>query len=124
MHRITRYSIPAALCVTLLTASPGIAAAVSSPERPSVTFAGQTVPGSEALLAQAQSLAAAAEVVEPVTDLLSAVLKSPNGKVSEAELAAVKKQLEPAFAELRQSLPESAKPPPAPYRRTRRWRSR
>ncbi|GAA0290531.1 hypothetical protein GCM10010302_31360 [Streptomyces polychromogenes] len=110
MHRITRYSVPAALCVTLLTASPGIAAAASGPEQPPTSVTGQAVPGSDALLAQIHSLGAAAGMLEPVTDLLSAVLKSPDGKVSAAELAAVKTRIEPAFANLKKSVPAAQTP--------------
>ncbi|MFH7594768.1 hypothetical protein WDV06_06615 [Streptomyces racemochromogenes] len=110
MHRITRYSVPAALCVTLLTASPGIAAVARGPEQPPVSVTGQAVPGSDALLAQVQSLGAAAGMLEPVTDLLSAVLKSPDGKVSAAELAAVKAKIEPAFADLKKSVPAAQAP--------------
>lgn len=110
MHRMTRYSVPAALCVTLLTASPGIAAVARGPEQPPLSVTGQAVPGSDALLAQVQSLDAAARMLEPVTDLLSAVLKSPDGKVSAAELAAVKTKIEPAFADLKKSVPAAQAP--------------
>ncbi|MFJ8209051.1 hypothetical protein [Streptomyces sp. NPDC096033] len=107
---MTRYSVPAALCLTLLTASPGIAAVARGPEEPPVSVTGQAVPGSDALLAQVQSLGAAAGMLEPVTDLLSAVLKSPDGKVSAAELAAVKAKIEPAFADLKKSVPAAQAP--------------
>ncbi|MFG2666532.1 hypothetical protein ACGFY6_20105 [Streptomyces sp. NPDC048387] len=107
---MTRYSVPAALCVTLLTASPGIAAVARGPEQPPLSVTGQAVPGSDALLAQVQSLDAAARMLEPVTDLLSAVLKSPDGKVSAAELAAVKTKIEPAFADLKKSVPAAQAP--------------
>ncbi|MFF4579893.1 hypothetical protein ACFY15_16060 [Streptomyces sp. NPDC001373] len=107
---MTRYSVPAALCVTLLTASPGIAAVARGPEQPPVSVTGQAVPGSDALLAQVQSLGAAAGMLEPVTDLLSAVLKSPDGKVSADELAAVKAKIEPAFADLKKSVPAAQAP--------------
>ncbi|RPF43560.1 hypothetical protein EDD96_0043 [Streptomyces sp. Ag109_G2-6] len=110
MHRMTRYSVPAALCATLLTASPGIAAVARGPEQPPLGVTGEAVPGSDALLAQVQSLGAAAGVLEPVTDLLSAVLKSPDGKVSAAELAAVKAKIEPAFADLKKSVPAAQTP--------------
>ncbi|MET8294447.1 MULTISPECIES: hypothetical protein [unclassified Streptomyces] len=107
---MTRYSVPAALCVTLLTASPGIAAVARGPEQPPLSVTGQAVPGSDALLAQVQSLDAAARMLEPVTDLLSAVLKSPDGKVSAAELAEVKAKIEPAFADLKKSVPAAQAP--------------
>ncbi|MEW2371341.1 hypothetical protein AB0940_18545 [Streptomyces sp. NPDC006656] len=107
---MTRYSVPAALCVTLLTASPGIAAVARGPEQPPLSVTAQAVPGSDALLAQVQSLDAAARMLEPVTDLLSAVLKSPDGKVSAAELAAVKTKIEPAFADLKKSVPAAQAP--------------
>ncbi|MFF2195395.1 hypothetical protein [Streptomyces sp. NPDC058157] len=110
MQRITRYSVPAALCVTLLTASPGIAAVARGPEQPPLSVTGQAVPGSDALLAQVQSLGAAAGVLEPVTALLSAVLKSPDGKVPAAELAAVKAKIEPAFTELKNAVPAAQAP--------------
>ncbi|GAA0290315.1 hypothetical protein GCM10010302_31070 [Streptomyces polychromogenes] len=110
MHRITRYSVPAALCVTLLTASPGIAAAARGPEQPPLSVTGQAVPGSDALLTQVQTLGAAGALLEPVTDLLTAVLKSPDGKVPAAELAAVKTRIEPAFANLRKSVPTAQTP--------------
>ncbi|MEU3409081.1 hypothetical protein ABZ766_34755 [Streptomyces sp. NPDC006670] len=107
---MTRYCVPAALCVTLLTASPGIAAAAHDSGQPPTGVTGQAVPGSDALLAQVQSLGAAAGMLEPVTDLLSAVLKSPDGKVSAAELAAVKAKIEPAFADLKKSVPAAQTP--------------
>ncbi|MFD0374325.1 hypothetical protein [Streptomyces sp. NPDC127112] len=110
MYRMTRYSVPAALCLTLLTASPGIAAVARGPEEPPASVTGQAVPGSDALLAQVQSLGAAAGMLEPVTDLLSAVLKAPDGKVSAAELAAVKAKIEPAFADLKKAVPAAQAP--------------
>ncbi|WP_328299816.1 hypothetical protein OG389_19920 [Streptomyces sp. NBC_00435] len=118
MHRITRYTIPAALCLTLLTVSPGLASATAESGKPQAAAAapaGKAIPGTEALLAQVQSLAAVGGVLRPVTDLLAAVLKSPDGKVPEADLAALKEKVDAALAELKKGLPATpALPVPVP----------
>ncbi|MET9851527.1 hypothetical protein ABZY57_00985 [Streptomyces sp. NPDC006450] len=125
MHRITRYTVPAALCLTLLTASPGLASAVaessaSSAKPQAAAFqaaapAGKAIPGTEALLAQVQSLGGVGGLLKPVTDLLAAVLKSPDGKIPEADLAAFKEKIDAAIAELKKSLPAApALPVPLP----------
>ncbi|MFF1409632.1 hypothetical protein ACFVX6_07520 [Streptomyces sp. NPDC058289] len=122
MHRITRYTVPAALCLTLLTASPGLASAsAQSPAKPqaAAVFAaaptGKAIPGTEALLAQVQSLGGVGGLLKPVTDLLAAVLKSPDGKIPEADLAAFKEKIDAAIADLKKSLPAApALPVPLP----------
>ncbi|MFD5144377.1 hypothetical protein [Streptomyces sp. NPDC058401] len=120
MLRITRYTVPAALCLTLLTASPGLASA-QSPAKPhaATTFAaapaGKAIPGTEDLLAQVQSLGGVGGLLKPVTDLLAAVLKSPDGKIPEADLAAFKEKIDAAIADLKKSLPATpALPVPVP----------
>ncbi|MFD6974780.1 hypothetical protein [Streptomyces sp. NPDC059949] len=115
MHRFTRFTVPAALCVTLLAASPGLAGAANAPERKPVPAAGKAVPGVEALLAQVQSLGAVSGLLKPVTDLLAAVLKSPDGKIPEADLAALKEKIETALADVKKSLPAAPElPVPVP----------
>ncbi|MEV6954134.1 hypothetical protein [Streptomyces sp. NPDC051183] len=115
MLRFTRYTVPAALCVTLLAASPGLAQSAHAPGKPPVAAAGQAIPGTEALLAQVQSLGAVGGLLKPVTDLLAAVLKSPDGKIPEADLAALKEKIDAALAELKKSLPAApALPVPVP----------
>lgn len=115
MHRITRYTVPAALCLTLLTASPGLASATSEQAKPQATVAGKAIPGTEALLAQVQSLGGVGGLLKPVTDLLAAVLKSPDGKLPEADLAAFKEKIDAAVADLKKSLPAApALPVPLP----------
>ncbi|MGW5395039.1 hypothetical protein [Streptomyces sp. NPDC003952] len=118
MHRITRYTVPAALCLTLLTASPGLAAASAKPKAAAVFAAapaGKAIPGTEALLAQVQSLGGVGGLLKPVTDLLAAVLKSPDGKIPEADLAAFKEKIAAAIADLKKSLPATpALPAPVP----------
>lgn len=123
MHRITRYTVPAALCLSLLTASPGLASAsAESSAKPRATAAfvaaapaGKAIPGTEALLAQVQSLGGLGGLLKPVTDLLAAVLKSPDGKIPEADLAAFKEKIDAAIAELKKSLPATpALPVPVP----------
>ncbi|MFG2998205.1 hypothetical protein [Streptomyces sp. NPDC048340] len=115
MLRFTRYTVPAALCVTLLAASPGLAQSAHAPGKPPVAAAGQVIPGTEALLAQVQSLGAVGGLLKPVTDLLAAVLKSPDGKIPEADLAALKEKIDAALAELKKSLPAApALPVPVP----------
>ncbi|MER6197753.1 hypothetical protein ABT234_10325 [Streptomyces sp. NPDC001586] len=118
MRRFTRYTrltVPAALCVSLLAASPGLASAASAPERPPAPVAGKVIPGTEALLAQVQSLGAVGGLLKPVTDLLAAVLKSPDGKLPEADLAALKEKVDTALADLKKSLPAApALPVPVP----------
>lgn len=119
MLRITRYTVPAALCLTLLAASPGLAGAASAPGKPaaaaSSVAAEKAIPGTEALLAQVQSLGGVAGLLKPVTDLLAAVLKSPDGKLPEADLAAFKEKIDAAVAELKKTLPAApALPVPVP----------
>ncbi|MFJ7270575.1 hypothetical protein ACIQV3_28720 [Streptomyces sp. NPDC099050] len=123
MHRITRYTVPAALCLTLLTASPGLAsAAAESSAKPQAAAAfvaaapaGKAVPGTEALLAQVQSLGGVGGLLKPITDLLAAVLKSPDGKIPEADLAAFKEKIAAAIEDLKKSLPAApALPVPLP----------
>ncbi|MEV7519203.1 hypothetical protein [Streptomyces sp. NPDC091371] len=113
--RFSRYTVPAALCLTLLAASPGLAGAANAPERPPAPVAGKAIPGTEALLAQVQSLGAVGGLLKPVTDLLSAVLKSPDGKIPEADLAALKEKIDTALADVKKSLPPApAVPVPVP----------
>ncbi|WP_330297514.1 hypothetical protein [Streptomyces sp. NBC_00503] len=121
MLRITRYTVPAALCLTLLAASPGLAGAASAPGKPvaaaaaSSVTAEKAIPGTEALLAQVQSLGGVAGLLKPVTDLLAAILKSPDGKLPEADLAAFKEKIDAAVAELKKTLPAApALPVPVP----------
>ncbi|MCM1965693.1 hypothetical protein [Streptomyces sp. G1] len=117
MRRITRYTVPAALCLSLLTASPGLASASaqSSAKQQVAAPAGKAIPGTEALLAQVQSLGGVGGLLKPVTDLLAAVLKSPDGKLPEADLAAFKEKIDAAIAELKKSLPATpALPVPLP----------
>ncbi|MFI5759371.1 hypothetical protein ACIA8F_00265 [Streptomyces sp. NPDC051563] len=124
MHRITRYTVPAALCLTLLTASPGLASAAAKPQAAAAFVsapagkavpAGKAIPGTEALLAQVQSLGGVGGLLKPVTDLLAAVLKSPDGKIPDADLAAFKEKIAAAIADLKKSLPATpALPAPVP----------
>lgn len=124
MRRFTRLTVPAALCVTLLAVSPGLAGAAEAPGRPQAAVSSaltgkalpaQAIPGTEALLAQVQSLGAVGGVLKPVTDLLTAVLKSPDGKIPEADLTALKAQVDTALADLKKSLPPApALPAPVP----------
>lgn len=115
MLRFTRYAVPASLCLTLLAASPGLAQSAHAPGKPPVAAARQAIPGTEALLAQVQSLGAVGGLLKPVTDLLAAVLKSPDGKVPEADLAALKAKVDTALEDLKKSLPAApALPVPLP----------
>ncbi|AWZ05647.1 MULTISPECIES: hypothetical protein [unclassified Streptomyces] len=115
MHRITRYTVPAALCLSLLAVSPGLASATAEPAKPQAAVAGKAIPGTEALLAQVQSLGGLGGLLKPVTDLLAAILKSPDGKLPEADLAAFKEKIDAALAELRKTLPAvPALPVPVP----------
>ncbi|MCX4779753.1 hypothetical protein [Streptomyces sp. NBC_01264] len=115
MRRLTRYTVPAALCVTLLAASPGLAQSAVTPAKTPAASTRQAIPGTEALLAQVQSLGGVGGLLKPVTDLLAAVLKSPDGKIPEADLAAFKEKIEAALAELKKTLPAApALPVPVP----------
>ncbi|MER5487433.1 hypothetical protein ABT024_30060 [Streptomyces sp. NPDC002812] len=115
MRRLTRYTVPAALCVTLLAASPGLAQSAHTPAKAPAASTRQAIPGTEALLAQVQSLGGVGGLLKPVTDLLAAVLKSPDGKLPEADLAAFKEKIDAAIAELKKSLPATpALPVPLP----------
>ncbi|MFC9293115.1 hypothetical protein ACFTWH_01360 [Streptomyces sp. NPDC057011] len=115
MHRFIRYTVPAALCVTLLAASPGLASATNAPEQPPAPVAGKAVPGTEALLAQVQALGALGGLLKPVTDLLEAVLKSVDGKIPEADLNALKAKIDAALEDLKKKLPATpALPLPVP----------
>ncbi|KUF15830.1 hypothetical protein [Streptomyces silvensis] len=101
------------LCTALLlgTAGPVHAASHDDPARDAARDAGQgaariapqaPVPGADALLAQTKQLAGLGGVLTPATDLLTAVLKAPDGKVPAPDLAkltdAVKKGLDAAKA--------------------------
>ncbi|MFD9458315.1 hypothetical protein ACFWBC_35185 [Streptomyces sp. NPDC059985] len=112
--RFTRYTVPAVLCTALLAASPGLATAADSPARPPVAAAAgvgsKAIPGTEALLAQVQQLGTVGGVLKPVTDLLAAVFKSPDGKLPEADVAGFKEKIDTALTDLRKNLP----PAPAP----------
>ncbi|MFF3860602.1 hypothetical protein [Streptomyces sp. NPDC002209] len=112
MHRITRYTLPAALCVTLLSASPGLAGAANAPARPSAPVAKKSIPGTEALTAQVQALGSAGVLITPVTNFLGEVLKSPDGKLPEADLAAHKQKIDAALSGLKQTF--AAVAPAAP----------
>ncbi|MFF1337220.1 hypothetical protein ACFVYT_04775 [Streptomyces sp. NPDC058290] len=113
MHRITRYTLPAALCVTLLSASPGLAGAANAPARPSAPVAKKSIPGTEALTAQVQALGSAGVLITPVTNFLGEVLKSPDGKLPEAALAAHKQKIDAALAGLKQTFAAVAPAAPA-----------
>ncbi|MFI6004260.1 hypothetical protein ACIA98_28280 [Streptomyces sp. NPDC051366] len=113
MHRITRYTLPAALCVTLLSASPGLAGAANAPARPSAPVAKKSIPGTEALTAQVQALGSAGVLITPVTNFLGEVLKSPDGKLPEADLAAHKQKIDAALAGLKQTFAAVAPAAPA-----------
>ncbi|WP_369778210.1 hypothetical protein [Streptomyces sp. R33] len=108
MHRITRYTLPAALCVTLLSASPGLAGAANAPAKPSAPVAKKSIPGTEALTAQVQALGSAGVLITPVTNFLGEVLKSPDGKLPEATLAAHKQKIDAALAGLKQTFAAAA----------------
>ncbi|WP_405491100.1 hypothetical protein [Streptomyces sp. NBC_00096] len=118
MHRITRYTIPAALCLTLLTASPGLATATAESGKPQAAAAapaGKAIPGAETLLSKVQALGAVGGLLKPVTDLLTAILSAPDGKVQEADLAALKAKVDAALADLKKSPPAApALPVPVP----------
>ncbi|MGW7317356.1 hypothetical protein [Streptomyces sp. NPDC054865] len=115
--RFTRYTVPAVLCTALLAASPGLATAADSPARPPVAAAAgvgsKAIPGTEALLAQVQQLGTVGGVLKPVTDLLAAVFKSPDGKLPEADVAALRAKIDTALADLRKNLPPAPAPAPA-----------
>ncbi|MBT2468040.1 hypothetical protein J7E97_09140 [Streptomyces sp. ISL-66] len=114
MRRYTRYTVPAALCLTLLAVSPGLAGAASEAPKPQAPVAGRAIPGTEALLAQVQSLGGVGGLLQPVTDLLAAVLKSPDGKLPEKDLAAFKEKTDAALAELKKTLPAAPAAPAVP----------
>ncbi|MFH8794005.1 hypothetical protein [Streptomyces sp. NPDC017941] len=89
------------LCTVLLlgTAGPVHAVSLDDPARdPAQSVPRAPLPGAEALLAQTKQLADLASVLKPVTDLLDAVLKAPDGKLPAADLnkhvEAIKKALE------------------------------
>ncbi|MER7467342.1 hypothetical protein [Streptomyces sp. NPDC097981] len=112
MHRITRYTLPAALCVTLLTVSPGLAGAADAPAKPSTPVAKKALPGAEALTAQVESLGSAGSLITPVTNFLGEVLKSPDGKLPDADLAVHKQKIDAALAGLKKTFAAAA--PAAP----------
>ncbi|RSS72265.1 hypothetical protein EF918_26545, partial [Streptomyces sp. WAC06614] len=105
MRRLTRITVPAALTLTLLAASPGLAgAAGGTPPRP-VAGASAPVPGADALLAQVKSLGDVGAVLTPVTDLLGAVLKADNGKLPEADLTRLTGNVTAALDKLKSAAP-------------------
>ncbi|MFD8792153.1 hypothetical protein ACFV1T_15490, partial [Streptomyces vinaceus] len=108
MHRITRYTLPAALCVTLMSVSPGLAGAADAPAKAPAPVAKKAIPGAEALTAQVASLGAAGSMITPVTNFLGEVLKSPDGKLPEAELAAHKQKIDAALASMKKTFAAAA----------------
>ncbi|MGW2990851.1 hypothetical protein ACWDA9_03605, partial [Streptomyces sp. NPDC001193] len=113
MHRITRYTLPAALCVTLMSVSPALAGAADTPTKASAPVAKKAVPGAEALTAQVASLGAAGSLITPVTNFLGEVLKSPDGKLPEADLAAHKQKIDAALASMKRTFAAAAPAAPA-----------
>ncbi|MFH8888493.1 hypothetical protein ACH4C3_08555, partial [Streptomyces sp. NPDC017949] len=116
--RFTRYTVPAVLCTALLAASPGLATAADAPARPPVAAAAgvgsKAIPGTEALLAQVQQLGTVGGVLKPVTDLLAAVFKSPDGKLPQADVAGFKEKIDTALTDLRKNLPPAPAVPAPP----------
>ncbi|MEU9026214.1 hypothetical protein AB0D46_01505 [Streptomyces sp. NPDC048383] len=116
--RLTRYAVPAVLCTALLAASPGLATAADAPARPPVAAPAEAgskaIPDAEALLAQVRQLGSIGGVLQPVTDLLGAVLASPDGKLPEADVAAFRSKTDTALATLRNNLPPTPTAPAPP----------
>ncbi|MEU8839116.1 hypothetical protein AB0D97_08275 [Streptomyces roseus] len=110
MHRITRYTLPAALCVTLISVTPGLAGAADAPTKASAPVSKKAIPGAEALTAQVASLGAAGSMLTPVTNFLGEVLKSPDGKLPEADLAAHKQKIDAALASMKKTFAAAAAP--------------
>ncbi len=72
------------LCAALLlgTAGPALASVGDAPSDPARTASRAPAPDAKALLGQAQQLGGLGWVLTPVTDLLTAVLKAPESKLS------------------------------------------
>ncbi|MFD7032044.1 hypothetical protein ACFWAR_28850 [Streptomyces sp. NPDC059917] len=112
MRRFTRYTVPAVLCVSLLAASSGLAGAASQDVRkPVAPGSSRAIPGTDALQQQVASLGVTGEVLKTVTDLISAVLKAPDGKIPEADAAKLKKAVDDALAKLPKPPADLPKPP-------------
>ncbi|MEW2388851.1 hypothetical protein AB0933_10890 [Streptomyces venezuelae] len=72
------------LCAALLlgTAGPALASVGDAPSDPARTASRAPAPDAKALLGQAQQLGGLGGVLTPVTELLTAVLKAPESKLS------------------------------------------
>ncbi|MFF5449062.1 hypothetical protein [Streptomyces sp. NPDC012888] len=115
MRRLTRHTLPAALCLSLLAVPTTAAGAASAPERPASAPASAPVPGADALLKQVSTLGNVAEVLRPATALVEAILKADEGKVPQADLDKHVTALKAAVDKLKASLPAApAVPVPVP----------
>ncbi|MFF7048341.1 hypothetical protein ACFY94_08265 [Streptomyces griseorubiginosus] len=106
-----------ALCGALLLglAGPAAVAAEHQSARSRVQAASQApVPGADGLLAQVQSLGNLGTVLSPVTDLLNAVLKADNGRLSTEEATTLGDAVKAAIAKVGAAAPSAPSVPAAP----------
>lgn len=97
-----------ALCAALLVGLAGPAAVAADPARERAHAASRApLPDADALLAQVKSLGDLGGVLTPVTDLLNAVLKADNGRLSAADAAALGTAVKDAIAEVTETAPVS-----------------
>ncbi|MFD5077998.1 hypothetical protein [Streptomyces sp. NPDC058371] len=107
-----------ALCATLLAgiAAPAAMAADSDSAR-GRTASAAPVPGADGLLVQVTALAGVGSVLTPVTDLLSAVLKADNGRLSADEVTKLGDAAKAAIVKASAAAPvtpPAAQPPAKP----------
>ncbi|NDZ77209.1 hypothetical protein G3I19_01440 [Streptomyces sp. SID10853] len=72
------------------------------------------LPGADALLAQTKTLGDAGGVLAPVTDLLNAVLKAPDGKLSAADATKLADPVKAALAKVTAAAPAAPAAPGIP----------
>ncbi|MGB8944719.1 MAG: hypothetical protein WCD21_31475 [Streptomyces sp.] len=104
------------LCASLLlgTAGPVIAAESDSPHGSTQEAARAPVPGADKLLPQVKTLADAAGVLSPVTDLLTAVLKADGGKLPAADAAKLAGPVKDAITKASAAAPKAPELPQTP----------
>ncbi|WP_433546574.1 hypothetical protein ACQPZG_16850 [Streptomyces sp. CA-294286] len=110
MSRKAGLLVSTAVCGALALGTAGPAIAVVNDHPVTSEAAPGPIPGAEALTGQAKSLADTAGVLKPVSDLVGAVLKAPDGKVAPDAAAMLGKPVDEALATLSKPVPAAKAP--------------
>ncbi|MBO0513917.1 hypothetical protein J0695_19240, partial [Streptomyces beijiangensis] len=110
------YLVSSAVCGALVlgAAGPAAYAAVSDAPAHSATASVVPVPGADALAGQTALLGNAAGVLKPVTDLIDAVLKAPDGKLPAADADTLAASVKEALAKVTAAAPAAPAVPAVP----------